>query len=152
MQNFYFFCIERNIPQIVLANINNIPCRDFIVSSKKMMFQRVTSRCKKYDADCTMTPLATKNRRSICTRATDSKFFDKLSRAISVKHTSYNWRNAEATYLVLLTGYSSFDIRKNLFNCKSYFAWCKISVCFSFFVICTIADSSKVLIQIKNFS
>ena len=138
MQNFYFFCIERNIPQIVLANINNIPCRDFIVSSKKMMFQRVTSRCKKYDADCTMTPLATKNRRSICTRATDTKVFD--------------FRNAETTYLVLLTGYSSFDIQRNLFHCKIYFAWCKISVCFSFFVICTIADSSKVLIQIKNFS
>ena len=115
-------------------------------------WQRVTSRCKKYDADCTMTPLATKNRRSICTRATDSKFFDKLSRAISVKHTSYNWRNAEATYLVLLTGYSSFDIQRNLFHCKIYFAWCKISVCFSLFVICTIADSSKVLIQIKNFN
>ena len=138
MQNFYFFCIERNIPQIVLANINNIPCRDFIVSSKKMMFKRVTSRCKKYDADCTMTPLATKNRRSICTRATDTKVFD--------------FRNAETTYLVLLTGYSSFDIQRNLFHCKIYFAWCKISVCFSFFVICTIADSSKVLIQIKNFS
>ena len=96
-------------------------------------WRRVTSRYKKYDAGYPMTPLATKNRRSICTRPTETKVFDKLSREVSVKHTSYNWRNAEATYLVLLTRYCSFDIQSSLFHCKIYFAWYKISVCFSFF-------------------
>ena len=104
-------------------------------------WRRVTNRYKKYDAGCPMTPLATKNRRSICTRPTETKVLDKLSREVSVKHTSYNWRNAEATYLVLLTRYCSFDIQSSLFHCKTYFAWFKISVCFSFFVICTVSDS-----------
>ena len=89
-------------------------------------WRQVTNSCyyelqivKKYDVGCTITPLSTKTRRSIYTRPTVNKVFDKLSRAVSVKHTSYNWRNGEATYLVLFTGYCSF-----------------ISVCFSFFVIC----------------
>ena len=36
---------------------------------------------------------------------TATKVFDKLSRAVSVKHTLYNWRIGEATYLALLTRY-----------------------------------------------
>ena len=59
----------------------------------------VTNRYKKYDAGCTITHLVAKTRRSICTKPTVSKVFDKISRAVSVKHTSYNWRNAEATYV-----------------------------------------------------
>ena len=104
-------------------------------------WRQVTNRFKKYNTGCTITPLTTKTRRSICTRPTVTKVFDKLSRAVSVKHTSYNWRNGEATYLVLLTRYCSFDIQRNLFHCKTYFVWYKISVCFLFFIICIITDS-----------
>ena len=72
---------------------------------------------------------------------TATKVFYKLSAAVSVKHTSYNWRNGEATYLVLLSRYWSFDIHRNLFYCKIHFAWYEISFCFSFFVIYTMTDS-----------
>ena len=58
-------------------------------------WRRVTNRYKKYDAGCTITHQVTKTRRSICTKPTVSKVF--------VKHIWYNWRNAEATYLVLST-------------------------------------------------
>ena len=103
-------------------------------------WQRFTNRYKKYDVDCTITPLATETRRSICTRPTVTKVFDKFSKAVSVKHT-YNWRNSEATYLILLTRYCSFDIQRNIFHWKTHFAWYEISDWFSFSVICTIADS-----------
>ena len=36
-----FLSYSKNIPQIVIANINNIPCTDFIISSKKKMFRLV---------------------------------------------------------------------------------------------------------------
>ena len=139
-----FLFYSKNIPQIVTANNNNIRCADFIVLSKKNTFRFVDEELRtdiKNDSGCTITPLATKTRRSICTRPTVTKVFDKLSRAVSVKHTSYNWRNGEATYLVLLTRYCSFDIQRNLFHCKTHFAWYEISVCFSFSVIFILADS-----------
>ena len=104
-------------------------------------WRRVTNRYKKYDAGCPITPLATKIRRSICIRPTVTKVFHKLSRAVSVKHTSCNWRNGEATYLVLPKRYFSFEIERNLLQSKTHFAWYTISICFSFFVICIIADS-----------
>ena len=69
-----------------------------------------------------------------------TKVFDKLSRAAFAKHTSYNWRNGEATYLVLLTRYCLFDIQRNIFHCKTHFACYEISVYFLFFVIYTISD------------
>ena len=103
--------------------------------------RRVTNRYKKYDTGCTIVPLATKTRSSICTRPVATRVFGKISRAVSVKHTLYKCRNGEATYLVLLTRYCSFDIRRNLFHCKKHFARYEISVCFSSFVICTVADS-----------
>ena len=84
-------------------------CFDLLTKSYEHIF-------KKY-AGCNMTPLSTKTRRSICTRPIVTKAFDKLSRAVSVKDTSYNWKNGEATYFILLTRYCSF-----------------ISVCFSFLV------------------
>ena len=46
-----------------------------------------------YDASSTITPLATKTKRSICTRSTSTKVFDKLSRAAFAKHKSYKWWN-----------------------------------------------------------
>ena len=80
---------------------------DFIFSSKKKMFwfvdDTLQTDTKKYDADCPITPLATKIRISICTRSTVTKVLDKLSGAVSTKRTPYNCRNGEATYLVLLT-------------------------------------------------
>ena len=104
---------------------------DFIVSSKKKMFWYVDDDLRnRY-----------KTRRSICTRPTVTKVFDKLSKAVSAKHTSYNWRNSEATYLILLTRYCSLDIQRNLFHRKTYFAWYEISFWFLFSVICTIANS-----------
>ena len=113
---------------------------DFIVSRKKKVFRFVDDKLqtdiKKYDAGCSITPLANKTRRSICTWPTVTKVLDKLSRVVSIKRTSYNCRNGEATYLVLLTRYYSFDTQKNLFHCKTHFAWYEIKVCFSFFVIC----------------
>ena len=102
-----------------------------------MCWRQFTNRYKKYDSDCTITPLATKTRRSICTRPTVTKGFDKIFKAVSVKRTLYNLRNSEATYLILLTRYCSFNIQRNLFHWKTHF----VSLCFS--VICTIADSSK---------
>ena len=36
---FLFLSYSKNIPQIVIANINNIPGTDFITSSKKKMFR-----------------------------------------------------------------------------------------------------------------
>ena len=104
-------------------------------------WRRFTNRYKNYDADCSITPLATKTRRSICTRPTVTKIFDKLSKAVSVKHTSYNWRNSEATYLILLTRYCSLDIQRNLFHRKTHFVWYETSVWFLLSVICTIANS-----------
>ena len=99
---------------------------DFIFSSKKKMFwfvdDTLQTDIKKYDADCPITPLATKIRISICTRSTVTKVLDKLSGAVSTKRTPYNCRNGEATYLVLLTRYCSFDNQKNLFHCKTHFA------------------------------
>ena len=47
---------------------------------------RVTNVYTKYDADCTITFLATETRRSIYTRPTVNEVFDKLSRAVSIKH------------------------------------------------------------------
>ena len=101
--------------------------------------RRAKNGYTKYDASCTITPLTTKTRRSICTRPTATKVFDKLSRAAFAKHT-YNWRNSEATYLVLLTRYCLFDIQRNIFHCKTHFAWYEINVYFLFFVIYTISD------------
>ena len=49
-------------------------------------WRRVTNRYKKYDSGCPMTPLATKNRRSVCTRLTETKVFDKLSRGFCKTH------------------------------------------------------------------
>ena len=89
--------------------------------------------------NCTVTPLnhSTKPRRSISTRSTATKVFDKLSRIVSVKH----WRNDEATYLVLLTSYCSFFIQKKLFHYKTNFVWYEIGACCSFILSSTIADS-----------
>ena len=56
---------------------------------------------EEYDAGCNNTPLTTKIRISIYTRPTVTKVFDKLSREVSVKHASYNWRNSEASYKIL---------------------------------------------------
>ena len=114
-------------------------------------WRQVTNRYEKHDADCTITHLATKTRKSICIRPTVIKVFDRLSRVFSVKHTSCSWRNGKATCLILLTRHCSFFIQKNLFHCKIHFAWYKINVCFSFLVICGIADW-KGLIQFKNFN
>ena len=102
--------------------------------------RRAKNGYTKYDARCTITPLATKTRRSICTRLTATKVFENLSRAAFSKHTSYNWRNGEATYLVLLTRYCLFDTQRNIFHCKTHFAWYEISVYFLFIVIYTISD------------
>ena len=115
----------------IIANINSILCKYFILKQEKDVLiccRRVTNGYTKYDAGCTITSLATKTRRSICTRPRATKVFDKHSRAVSVRLTSYNWRNGEATYLVLLTRYCSFDIQRNLFHCKTHFAWCKVFV------------------------
>ena len=95
---------------------------------------------KKYDASCTITPLATKTRRSIRTRPTATKVFDKLYRAAFAKRTSYIWRNGKAAYLVLLTKCCLFDIQRNIFHCKTHFAWYEISVYFLFFVIYTLSE------------
>ena len=66
----------------------------FIVLSKKKKVsvcrRRVTHRYKKYDAGYAIIFLATKTRKSICTRPPVTKVFDKLSRAVPVRHTSYN--------------------------------------------------------------
>ena len=67
--------------------------------------------------------LASKTRRSICTTPTATNVFDKHSRAVSVKYTLYHWRNGEETHLVLLTRYCSLNIQRNLFHCKTHFAW-----------------------------
>ena len=97
-----FLSYSKNIPQIVIGNINNIQCMDFIVSHKKKVFRFVDDKLqtdiKKYDAGCSITPLATKTRRSICTWPTVTKVLDKLSRVVSIKRTSCNCRNGEATY------------------------------------------------------
>ena len=100
--------------------------------------RRAKNGYTKYDISCTITSLATKTRRSICTRPTGTKVFDKLSRAAFAKHKSFNWRNGEARYLLLFTRYCLFDIQKNIFHCKTHFAWYEISVYFLFFVIYTI--------------
>ena len=97
--------------------------------------QRAKNGHTKYDAGCAITLPATKTRRSIYTRSTTTKVFDKISRAAFAKHTSYNWRNGEATYLVLLTRYCLFDIQRNIFHSKTHFAWYKISVYFLFFTV-----------------
>ena len=102
--------------------------------------RRAKNGYTKYNASCTITPLATKTRRSICTRPKFTKVFDKLSRAAFAKQTSHNWKNDEATYLVLLTRYCLFKIQRNIFHCKTHFAWYEISVNFWFFVIYTISD------------
>ena len=161
-----FLSYNKSTPQIVIANINNISCTDFINSSKEnILFVQVSVCCRrakngytKYDASCTITSLATKTRRSICTRPTATKVFDKLSRAAFAKHTSYNWRNGEATYLVLLTRYCLFDIQRNIFHCKTHFAWYEISVYFLFFVIYAISDllknnsfKLKISVNVLNF-
>ena len=104
-------------------------------------WRRATNRYTKYDAACTITPLSTKTRRFLCTRPTATKVFDKLSRAAFANHTSFNWRNDEATYLVLLTRYCLFDIQRNSFHCKTHFAWYEISVYFFVFRNITISDS-----------
>ena len=107
-----FLSYNKNTPQIVTADINNISCTGFIRSSKEKIFRfRGTKNgYAKYDASCTITHLATKTRRSVCNRPTATKVFEKLSRAAFAIHASYNWRNGEATYLVLLTRYCLFDI------------------------------------------
>ena len=113
------------------------------VQARKRCFgycRRVKNGYTKYDASCTITPPATKTRRSTCTRLTATKVFDKLSRAAFAKHTSYNRRNGEPTYLFLLTRYCLFDIQRNIFHCKTHFAWYEISVYFLFFIIYTISD------------
>ena len=105
--------------------------------------RQAKNRYTKYDASCTITPLPAKTRSSFCTRPTATKVFDNLSRAAFAKNTSYNWKNGEATYLALLTRYCLFDIQRNIFHCKTHFAWYEISVYFLFFVICTISDSME---------
>ena len=142
-----FLSYNKNTPQIVIASMNNISCTDFIRSSKETMLRFVADELRTSIQNMMQAapslPLATKTRRSICTRPTPTKVFDKLSRAAFAKHTLYNWRNGEATYLVLLTRYCLFDIQRNIFHCKTHFAWYEISVYFLFFVICTISDSME---------
>ena len=120
--------------------------------------RRATNRYTKYDATCTITALATKTRRSICTRPTATKVFDKHSRAAFAQHTSYNWRNGEATYLVLLTRHCLFDIQRNLFHCKTHFDWYEIRAYFLFFGIHTITGFTgkssfklKISVNFLNF-
>ena len=139
-----FLSYNKNTPQIVIASMNNISCTDFIRSSKEKMLRFVADELRTGIQNMMQVapslPLATKTRRSICTRPTPTKVFDKLSRAAFAKHTLYNWRNGEATYLVLLTRYCLFDIQRNIFHSKTHFAWYEISVYFLFFVIYTISD------------
>ena len=142
-QNFYLFPIARIYHKLLLETSIISRAQTLSSQAKKdvsICWRRVTKIYEKYDAGCTFTPLATKTRRSVCTRPTVTKVFDKLSRAVSVKYTSYNWRNGKATYLVLLTRYCTFDIQRNRFHCKTLFAWYEISVSFSIFIILTIAD------------
>ena len=59
---------------------------------EKRCFDLLTTiyeQIQNYDADCTITPLATKTRRSIYPRPTATEVFDKLSRAVSLKRKSY---------------------------------------------------------------
>ena len=118
-----FLSYNKNTPQIVIASMNNISCTDFIRSSKEKMLRFVADELRTSIQNMMQAapslPLATKTRRSICTRPTPTKVFDKLSRAAFAKHTLYNWRNGEATYLVLLTRYCLFDIQRNIFHCKT---------------------------------
>ena len=96
-------------------------------------WRRFKNRYKQYDADCTITPLATKTRWSICTRPKVTKVLEKFSEAVSVKHTSYNWRNGEATLFIRYT--------EEPFSLKNALCLDEISDWFLFSVICTIADS-----------
>ena len=41
-----FLSYSKNIPQIIIANINNISCTDFILSSKEKMFRFVTDNLR----------------------------------------------------------------------------------------------------------
>ena len=86
------------------------------------------------------------------------KSLTSFLRAAFAKHTSYNWRNGEVTYLVLLTRYCLFDIQRNIFHCKTHFAWYEISVYFLFFVIYAISDllknnsfKLKISVNVLNF-
>ena len=136
-----FLSYNKNTPQIVIANINSFSCTDFIRSSKEKMFPFVADELRT-DIQNMMqaAPSLPWPPRSICTRPTATKVFEKLSRAAFAKRTLYNWRNGKATYLVLLTRYCLFDIHRNIFRCKTRFAWYEINVCFLFFVIYTISD------------
>ena len=87
--------------------------------------QLVPDRLTNYDASCIITSLAIN-----FTRLRACKVLDKLSRAAFAKHTSFNWRNGETTYLVLLTMYCSFNIHMNIFHCKTHFVWYEISISF----------------------
>ena len=120
--------LKQNTLQIVIGNINNFLWMDFIHPSKGKMFQFVANKLRsdiQYDASCTITTLATKTKRSICTSPTAIKAFDKFSRAASVKHTLYNWRNGEETYLALLVHFISrrtfFTVKHILLGMKQVF-------------------------------
>ena len=120
-------------------------CRDFIVSSKKKMFWFVDielrTDIKNMMQAIPLLPYWLKPEDLFAPDQQSPKSLSSFLEQFLIKHTSYNWRNGEATYLVLLIRHCSFNIQRNLFHCKTLFAWYKISVCYSFFVICTIADS-----------
>ena len=112
-------------------------------------WRQITNRYIKYDACCTIIHVVTKIRRPICTKLTVTIVFDKPSRAAFAKHTSYNWKNVEVSYLVLLVRYYSLDIqrkapakalqntlclvRNNCLSCISrniYYGWLKLNLRF----------------------
>ena len=126
----FLLFINNNAPQIVIANINNILCRDFIHSSKEKMFRfvpdEVWTDIQNMMLAAPSLPWWPKPKDPFFTRPTATKVFDKFSRAASVNHPSYNWRNGEATYSAILMRYYSFG------HCKIHFAWYEISVSFYF--------------------
>ena len=90
-QNFYFFPIPKIYHKLLLQISITSMHRFYHFKQEKdvlICWRWVTNRYKKYDTDCTITPLATETRRYICIRLTVTKVFDKLSRAVSVKYTS----------------------------------------------------------------
>ena len=112
-----FLSVKNNSPQIVVAKINNILCTYFIHSSKENMFWFIADEVWTRIKNIYTTLLVNKTKRSSF-HQTDhhQSLCEKISRAASAKHISYNWGNAETIYLVIITGYCSFNIQRNLFH------------------------------------
>ena len=104
-------------------------CTDFIRSSKEKMFRFVADELRTDIQNMIQAPPSLPSP----SKPEDLKVFDDLSRAAFAKRTSYNWRNVEATYLVLLTRYCLFDIQRNSFHCKTHLAWYEISVYYYYY-------------------